>query len=188
MGRKKVRILTIPLCWGPPEGLPRHFRGLRHFSKTHSRGRLSRILCFPEKKLAKVPFLSPGPNVDRSRSPGPRARVPGFPGPKFRNRWPSTSMGVSKGGYSPAARDSNRACVGSAGRGRRLFEPPVPGPVPEPAPVDIGGRGQNGHFCPTFFRKNTKSSITGLGSGFCKNAEDHKNDGADPPDPASIVG
>ena len=27
---------------------------------------------------------------------------------------------------SPAARDSNLACVGSAGRGRRLFEPPVP--------------------------------------------------------------
>ena len=39
-----------------------------------------------------------------------------------------------------------------------------------------------------FFRKNTKSSITGLGSGFWKNAEDHKNGGARPPDPASIVG
>ena len=32
--------------------------------------------------------------------------------------------------YSPAARDSNLACVGSAGRGRRLFEPPVPVPCP----------------------------------------------------------
>ncbi len=103
-GRKKVRILTIPLCWLGPGALPRHFCGLRHFSKTHSRDRLSRILCFSGKSWAKMTILSPGPNVDRSRSPGPRARVPGSPGPKFRNRWPSTSMGVSKGGWRAAQR------------------------------------------------------------------------------------
>ena len=28
---KKVRILTIPLCWGPPGCLPRHFLKIRHF-------------------------------------------------------------------------------------------------------------------------------------------------------------
>ena len=28
---KKVRILTIPLCWGPPEALPRHFLKIRYF-------------------------------------------------------------------------------------------------------------------------------------------------------------
>ena len=28
---KKVRILTIPLCWGAPEALPRHFLKIRYF-------------------------------------------------------------------------------------------------------------------------------------------------------------
>ena len=28
---KKVRILTIPLCWGPPGCLPRHFLKIRYF-------------------------------------------------------------------------------------------------------------------------------------------------------------
>ena len=28
---KKVQILTIPLCWGPPECLPRHFLKIRYF-------------------------------------------------------------------------------------------------------------------------------------------------------------
>ena len=44
---------------------------------------------------------------------------------------------------SPAARDSNLACVGSAGRGRRLFEPPVPnrtGPGPHIGTVWIPHR------------------------------------------------
>ena len=68
-GRKKVRILTIPLCWGPPGALPRHFCRLRHFSKTLKKCLSGRILCFSGKKSwAKMAILSPGPNVDRSRS------------------------------------------------------------------------------------------------------------------------
>ena len=99
----KVHILTVPLCLLGPEGLPRHFCGLRHFSKTHSRGLLSRILCFFRKKVGQKSHFCP--RAPMSTGATPRVPEPGSPGPKFRNRWPSTSMGVSKGGW----RDGPRA-------------------------------------------------------------------------------
>ena len=48
---KIVRILHIPLCWGGPGGLPRHFSKIRRRRKTHSRGPSGRILCLGRTSL-----------------------------------------------------------------------------------------------------------------------------------------
>ena len=70
-GRKKVRILTIPLCWGPPGCLPRHFIGLRHFCKTLKKCPSGRILYFSGKKVGrKWPFCPRAP-MSTGAGPGP---------------------------------------------------------------------------------------------------------------------
>ncbi len=92
----------------------------------------------------------PGPDFPenvRNRFPVPPGVFPCLPwgrrGAQGGPRGPKGAQGVPWGPWpraqevprtwhlrlsSPAARDSNLACVGSAGRGRRLFEPPVPDP------------------------------------------------------------
>ena len=71
---KKVRILTMPLCWGGPEGLPGHFSQILYFSKSHSRGPSSRILCFPAKKVGQKSPFCPRPPM----STGARIRPAGM--------------------------------------------------------------------------------------------------------------
>ena len=62
----QVRISPIPLPWGPPGCLPRHFSKIHRWRKAHSRSPSSRILCFLEKSGGQVHILSPVPNVDRN--------------------------------------------------------------------------------------------------------------------------
>ena len=77
----KVRILPMPLCWGPPGGSPRHFSKIRRRRKTHSQRPSGRILCFSGKKFGKNRHFVSGPQC--RPEPGPTRSRTGVGGPNL---------------------------------------------------------------------------------------------------------
>ena len=113
-GRKKSPYFDYPTVLGASGGLAPSFLSSSAFFPNPQKVPVRPdFVFFLKKSWAKMAILSPGPNVDRSRSwtgPGPaRARLPDCVGPKLRTIWPSTSMGVSKGDVGPAGPIGSRA-------------------------------------------------------------------------------